>query len=156
MRYIHNSHEYRTCNLMENILLFYLNWFLTPTPLNAFDMWWFLNVISFEWTGSFENFPEFLDGFYFVFWIHFMLFGFSFHTHMLTCCWFSRCVRRRASMHWRVSMNAFRWAFSRGQCVKTPAKFVHINAITVLPIYVHFSIHIVNNTWRAFKFCWNM
>lgn len=38
-------------------------------------------------------------------------------------------------MHWRVSMNAFRCAFSLGQCVNTPAKFVHNNATIVLPIY---------------------
>lgn len=52
----------------------------------------------------------------------------------LTCCWFSRWVLKRASIHCRVSMNAFRCAFSRGQCVKTPAQFVHINAMVVLPI----------------------
>lgn len=39
------------------------------------------------------------------------------YVYIITCCWFSRCVRNRASMHCRVSMNAFRCAFSLGQCV---------------------------------------
>ena len=53
----------------------------------------------------------------------------------LTCCWFSLCVRNRASMHCRVSMNAFRCAFSRGQWVNIPARFVLSNAIVVQPIW---------------------
>lgn len=41
-----------------------------------------------------------------------------------TCCWFSRCVVRRASTHCRVSRNACLCANSRGWCVNAPATFV--------------------------------
>lgn len=64
-----------------------------------------------------------------------------------TCCWFSRCVRSRASMHCRVSMNAFRCAFSLGQCVNTPAKFVHNNATIELPICQIPVNHIIIMMW---------
>ena len=36
------------------------------------------------------------------------------HFDVITCCWFSRWMLMRASIHWRVSIKAWRWATSHG------------------------------------------